>query len=318
MTLFQSIIRSGRPRLPSESSPTPLAGAFLGEDLEATPARAREELENALEDLHAAGQAAWPAVNLPGFTLAESLGGAFDQDKDPNPEAWLRSLNPGDIFIATACKRQDPVAIAAFDACYLSQPLVGSFISRMRPTRAMVDELRQMLREKLFVGQNARIAQYSGRGALSAWLRVMAVRMAIDMKRQRPGEIAVAEAVEREPATEDGQPRDAEIGLIKDHYRVDFEHALREALSALSSEQRNVLNLHFIEGLTLEQVAKLLRVHRATAARWIASARGAILADVQQRLQERFGWRTDEFQSLVVLLGRDLEVSIARHLKPKD
>ena len=74
--------------------------------------------------------------------------------------------------------------MTAFDREVLSQ--VGLLLGRMQPTPQLVDDTRQALREKLLVaapGARPRIGEYAGRGPLQAWVRVAAVRAALDILR---------------------------------------------------------------------------------------------------------------------------------------
>ena len=93
----------------------------------------------------------------------------------------------------------------------------------------------------------------------------------------------------------------------------DDESELREAfvhtLEALGSDERNVLRLHYLDGLTLEEVGATYRVSRATAARWLAQAREKILAETRSRLKQTLGVREDELDSLVGLAASRLSLS---------
>lgn len=62
--------------------------------------------------------------------------------------------------------------------------------------------------------------------------------------------------------------------------------AIRGACGALRDEQRLILRLHFKQGLTGEQIADTLRVHRATVVRWIRRAREDVLRETMRRLRE--------------------------------
>ncbi len=156
---------------------------------------------------------------------------------------------------------------------------MGAYLSRLRPSAAFVDDVRQALREKLFVGKEGvapKIGEYNGRAALSSWLRVIAVRMAIDMRRaSREGRDAGGEEADRAPPG--AVEIDPEVRFIQQRYRGAFNDALRAAIDALEAHHREILRLHFVEGRTLDQLAASLGVHRATVARRIKAAREAVL-----------------------------------------
>jgi RNA polymerase sigma-70 factor (ECF subfamily) len=93
-----------------------------------------------------------------------------------------------------------PAALPTFERRFLV--LVPGFIGRIDSTPAFGDEVCQQLREKLFVapaGSAPTIADYSGRGPLALWLRVVACRTALNLKRQR-GDLPLADSQpERDP-----------------------------------------------------------------------------------------------------------------------
>ena len=159
-----------------------------------------------------------------------------------------------------------------------------------------------MLREKLFVGRDGdapKIAEYDGRGLLASWVRVVALRAAIDLRRRR-------EAVRSGARAEEAGSGDPEIAYMKERYRELFNEAFRGAVEELGAGPRELLRLHFVEGLTLEALAARLGVHRATVARRIAAAREAVAAAARRRLRGALGASEAELESLVrVMRSRD-------------
>jgi RNA polymerase sigma-70 factor (ECF subfamily) len=172
---------------------------------------------------------------------------------------------------------------------------------------AQPDEVRQRVRERLFVGAS-KIGDYSGRGALASWLQVVTLRIAIDAGREQQ-KLPIAESTELDDLRLAGT--DPELKLIKERYRDPFKQALRVALGGLTSEQRNLLKLHFVEGVTLDKLAALFHVHRATIARRIAQARDEVFEAVRIRLQAELGIDRTEFEELLSLLRSRLELSLS-------
>lgn len=250
-----------------------------------------------LDELARAGRAAWPAVSL-----GEDEFLAFLVSRAQPVE------HAADLYLAHACARGAAGALAAFEATLLSQ--VPGFLRRMSPQ--IVDEVCQRLRDRLFVGAAPKIAEYSGSGPLAAWLRVVALRLAIDLSRSAGQNIA-RELDAAQLAGPAG--RSPELEYLKERYRLDVKGAFQEALLALSSEQRNVLRLHLVEGLTLEEIGRLFHVNRSTVFRWLGASREALLADARLRLRERIGVSADEFDSLVQVVRSQLDLSLAEVLK---
>ena len=291
-----------------------LAALLLGEDQLSRQADAAA-VESALRALVAAGQAAWPSLPLDPKAIAGYL--KFHIPVAGDAIEWLRSVQAADLHLACAAAHGVPSAIEIVDRDQLRQ--MPAWLSRLRASGAFIDDVRQALRERLFVaapGARPKIADYAGRGALASWLRVSAVRLAIDIQRHdNVVPLAGGEQHRNEAPPLGSALEDPERDWLKKRYRAAFEEAFRGAVAGLGSEQKNLLALHFVDGLTLEQVADLFHVHRATAARWIASARQAIFEGARRRLHERWGVTPAEFDSIAGLVRSQLDMSIAGLLR---
>src|SRR5688572_33291625 len=91
-----------------------------------------------------------------------------------------------DVALAQACAAGDPAALATFEQRCLGAPL-DRVLMRLGATSAEIDEVKQQLRLKLLVAEpdrKPRITEYSGRGALEAWVRVVAVRAFLDLRQR--------------------------------------------------------------------------------------------------------------------------------------
>ncbi len=75
-----------------------------------------------------------------------------------------------------------------------------------------------------------------------------------------------------------------------------------------------MLRLHLIHGLTIDEIAPMHEVHRATAARWMARARAEVLERSRARLGELLEADDREVESIMHLIASRLDVSIIRHL----
>lgn len=88
------------------------------------------------------------------------------------------------------------------------------------------------------------------------------------------------------------------------------------SFSILPDEQRNVLHLHVVGGLSTPRIAALFKVNQSTVSRWIAAARESIFTQTRTLPGARLGLRAGEFESLVRLLRSQLDLSIGRLLGP--
>ena len=213
-----------------------------------------------------------------------------------------------DLYLACGCLQLQPAALRAFERGYLAQ--MPRLIGRLRPTDELVDDVCQTLREKLFVGATPKMAEYSGRGSLLAWLRVVAVRQAIDLSRARRDDDE-AQSVGGVVATAAGP----ELQLLRKRYRPLLQEALNGAMRTLSSAQRLLLKLHFVDGLNLEELAKLFKVNRSTIYRRVGVCLAQMQEAMRSQLQEYFGLSSSEVESLADMLRSDVELSIGDCLK---
>jgi len=177
------------------------------------------------------------------------------------------------------------------------------------------DDLRQVLREKLFVsgsGGHAKIAEYRGYSSLDAWLRVIATREFIDLTRRKDRQ--------RERTADDDElaaalaPDQIELAAIKTEYREAVSVALRGAVGSLESTERHLLRQHLVEGLTIDQLAAVLHVHRATVARRITRARETLAERTRELVAARLGLGPEQFDEVYALVRSQLELSISRLL----
>jgi RNA polymerase sigma-70 factor, ECF subfamily len=268
------------------------------------------DLAAALEAMHQIGRTSWPAVELSIDEFARHLARCAGE---PLTTTWLISRPVADLYLACACAHGIPAALSAFDEHYLSQ--VRSFVAHMRPDAEFIDECRQLLREKLFVGDAPKIAEFTGRGSLAGWLRVATARTALNLRRSRAASFSGAR---RAPSPAGDELIDEpERGYLRDRYREAFKAAIEDSFAVLSSEQRNLLRMHFMDGMTLHQLATLFQVHRATVARWIAQTRRRVLDGTRMHLQQQLALDTGELDSMMRLLDSQLELSI-RHLLAPD
>jgi RNA polymerase sigma-70 factor (ECF subfamily) len=263
------------------------------------------DTKEALANLLTTAAAAWPDIALPAAAFARHLAARCD---DAAPlVATMTKLHVGDLFLAAACAARLPSALTAFTAHHLS--CVGLHLSRLRPSEAFVADVQQVVAERLLVGATPKIADYSGRGPLGAWVRIIALRTALDLSRRR---------AEQPPPLQLVPPPlgDPELDYLRQRYREHFRQAFSAAVTSLPGETRNLLRLHFVESISLEALAPLFRVHRMTLHRRVKDARRRILAEAQRLLREQLHLRESECESLLRLLHSDLDLTLSSLLAP--
>jgi RNA polymerase sigma-70 factor (ECF subfamily) len=228
--------------------------------------------------------------------LQERLAAAAD------PERELSALHVEDLYLAWALGRGDRAAFARFE-----RDFVALLPTQIKGVAAEAGELEQQVRTRLFVpseGQPPRITQYSGRGPLGGWLRMIATRCLLDLRRARDGEQA------RRELDSPGVPTDPELDYLKLRYAADFKGALESALAQLDARQVTLLKLSFIEQLSASAIGVMYGVSGRTVQRWLVDLRDAVRASTRQTLQARIALSPSELESLLGLIDSQLSLSL--------
>lgn len=215
---------------------------------------------------------------------------------------------PKDLALALACAEGDPEALATFEREVM--PKAVSVAAGLLPSADAAAELAQALRVHLFVRQTEgppRVAGYDGSVPFAAWVRAVARRCAMNLRRGSP------RWVERGCEEFDGLslPGLAERAVADERFRVLFNAAFGAAVRSLEARERAVLRLHVADGLTLDEVARAYGVHRATVARWVATARATLTGRTREALARTLGPCADQLDSLLRGAFSRLEVNIS-------
>lgn len=261
-----------------------------------------------IRELYRRGAEAWPTVRVEPAAFAELIEEKLAADPGGDPA----TLAAADLYLACGCAAGDRAALAAFEARYVSQ-LPGA-LSRMRLDRAALDEVLQTVRERLLVAQGGRpprVREMAGRGDLGALVRVAAIRTALNLLRgeRRRGEESGEDLVELLAGEVDPAR-----SIMEGEVRAALKAAFEEALAGLDPRQRNLLRLHLRYRLGIDEIGRLHRVHRATAARWLERVRDRLRRDTRRLLARRLGERGAELDGLFGLVDSRLEISFDRLL----
>jgi len=260
-----------------------------------------------LERFLAAAAAARPELPPPDERFARAVAERLADA--PDPAAALAVLHAGDLYLAHACLRADGAALGALDRKLAETP---SFLAGLSASAGEIDEVRQLLRERLLVGARPRLAAYSGRGTLGSWLRVAAMRTLSNLRRDEASRQRIeGQAEALAPVI------DPELRYLKRQYASEFREAVGEAFAALSPQQRNLLRLKLLDGLNVTDIGALHGVHRATAARWVDEARQLVVDGTKARLRQRLQIAADELDGLLALVHSQLDVSLAGLLRTR-
>lgn len=250
-----------------------------------------------LADAIAASRAAWPGVALPDDVFAAYVAERVG-------DGALASHCVSDLYLACAIGRGDAAALRAFEAQLAH---VGAAVAHLDGGSALVGDVIAALRERVLgtdAGGKAKILDYRGRGDLRGWLRVVAVREALQLLRARRREAPMSDDLATK--LEADAP-----ALASDERRV-YRDAFTAALATLSPRDRNLLRQQYIYGATIDELGALYGVHRATVARWIAQVRDTLLHRTRQHVGEALRLSGADLDSAMGRIGDHLDYSL-RH-----
>ncbi|MBS2014406.1 MAG: sigma-70 family RNA polymerase sigma factor [Deltaproteobacteria bacterium] len=292
----------------------PLSAAFC-----AAASAPEADLEGALARAVERARAAWTdAVTVSPETFAGFLGSRVPADGLES--ARVEDLWAACVFVRPAGGENDAArekalspAIAAVEARYFAD--VDAALGKMGLGADRIGEVKQGLRRVLFVGDPTagvapRITEYKGSGDLRAWLRVTAMRAALKLLRKENRETPTDDALLEARAQTD----DPELGYMKAAYRAAFKTAFQEALDSLDAKERTLLKQQIVDGLSIDELGALYQVHRATAARWVQSAREKLLGRTRRTFMLNARISSDECESIMRMVRSQLDVSLHRRL----
>lgn len=272
-----------------------------------------DELEPSLSALVARAVAAWPGVNVDADRFIRAIAERMPADR--SPAAALEALHTDDLYLACGCAAGDRVALAGFEARY--GRVIERAIVAVGVSAADGADLGQIVRARLLVGSGngalPRISTYSASGSLAAWVRVVAARETyrlvprVQRERRR-------RAADDELANLAASSDDPEVGYLKRMYREEFKQAIHAAVASLEARDRLLLRQYALDGLTIDQLAALHGVHRATAARQVQAARAAVLSRTRWELTRRLRLTPREIISMMRLIRSQLDISLSRAL----
>lgn len=215
-----------------------------------------------------------------------------------------------DLYLAFGCGKNEPNAIRLIEQVHRGE--IQAQLTRAGFDEATRQDVFQQLLLHLFTGDCPRILTYAGKASLETWLKVVALRFAINMSPKKKSiRTDMPELVLSRIVADEHNP---EQRLTAEVAKPLFQAALAKAMSRLSNRDATILRLFFVDEISNEQIGRLYGVHRATSARWIAEIRRRILDEVQSTLANDFGVHRSEFESLAVLIRSQLHLSLGRCL----
>ena len=271
-----------------------------------------DRLQRAIDAAQVAGRARWPGIQLDRAAFASYVDRWFDCDA----VATATEDRLADLYLVAGCGHMLPEALLAFDREYIAR--VPQFVRRINGGSGFGEEIAQLLRIKLFVGDGdtGKLTTFNGRGQLESWVCAVAIRTALSAIRSRTDAGLHVDPLGAGDAGElhdDPDPGWLELGVVTrvllHQHSEEFRLAMREAMSRLSAADRNLLRYYYLEKLTLQQIGELRGSHASTVMRRLRELRSALAHDVRERLREKLGLASAELASVERDLVHYVDVS---------
>lgn len=267
------------------------------------------ELHSRLAEVIQRASESYAGIGYPGERFAARVHQLVQsQDSSCSFAADLEKLHLDDLYLASAAADSDVVAL---DHLFrLFQAEARGALRRLNLAPDAGDEMVQVIWEKL-TQRNADgsvlLAKYAARGSLKGWIRVVAANTALKMLARRNKEVPAGDMMDRGLIS---HLEDPELHILREMYRGEFKTAFRMAWTELTPRNQTLLQLRYIEGLTIDQLDKMYQVSRATVARWLVKARNELFDETGRALTARLGLNVGEFRSLIRLMGSRLDLTL--------
>jgi len=107
---------------------------------------------------------------------------------------------------------------------------------------------------------------------------------------------------------------DPEVDYMKRTYSNEFKAAFAAALGTLGAREQTLLRYHHVDGLNIDEIGAIYRVHRVTAFRWIEKAKDQLVKQTLDTLRARLKLPASELDSVLRMIRSQIHLSLVRHL----
>lgn len=258
-----------------------------------------------IERLFRVAKERWPGVEIEEGDFSARLGVLAEAATDW--ETLLTDERGVEVYLTLGCLAGDRRALSYFEEQYMR---TLEIVWRRGEAVALDDDARQALRERLLVqtsGRQPKLAEFSGRGSLRNWLRIVALRQLADAAERKQPEVATEEGFF---AALVSPGDDVQTEYAKALYRSSFYETFSSALASLPERDRSLLRYAVVKGLTLDELALVFAVHRATIARWLVDVRATLAKELRQALRARLAVDSSELDSILRIIESQIDLTL--------
>jgi RNA polymerase sigma-70 factor (ECF subfamily) len=266
-----------------------------------------DERDSLIADLVERGRRRWPRLTEHADAFYERLrllvAGLSAED--------VERLHAEDLFLAFACLRHDAIAISELERTVVDR--IPMFVRKLGLSSSAIDELKEDVRIKLIMSESdapPKLEQYRGSGSLDSWVCAVSIHAALAYHRRAAREqVDLCDNLEQVI----WEANEA-LSLARLQLTDIVSEVLRDVLLSLSSSERILLRMYYVERLTYRQIGRIYAVHYATAKRRIDALVERITTNLKAAIQQRTSMSATEIESIGRVLGDQVNLSIARIL----
>ncbi len=225
--------------------------------------------------------------------------------------AFLLTVRVEELVLARACAGGSNAAWEVFLTRY-REKLYQSALRIAREDSAARDLADSLYAElygtTLRNGERvSKLSSFTGRGSLEGWLRTVLAQEFVNRYRRTKRLVSLEE--ENQEGVQFAAPEPEPVSAADS--RLEF--ATDAALAELPSEDRFVLASYYLDGRTLAEVARMLRVHESTISRKVDKLARLLRKKILNGLMRRGMGRREAEEALDVDV-RDVQINIRRSL----
>ena len=185
-----------------------------------------------------------------------------------------------DRELALRCSQGDEAAWDEFGRRYFA--FIHSVAGRFLAGSGGADLADQVIAD---LWQRGKIGRFEGRSTLRTWLAAVVAHAALNARKSIHRQVPLEEGME---ATGAGSREDPGP-ISRSDERGRLQGLLRDALAALTPDERLLLRLHYEQSMTLDQISPILRLSKAGLSRRVKRVRERLLDSMERLSKERMG-----------------------------
>jgi RNA polymerase sigma factor (sigma-70 family) len=232
------------------------------------------------------------------IALARAAAGGSDSAA----AAHVERLRLDDLYLASACAAGEEAAWQELAASHLA--FVRAFARRFLPAQEAADLADQVMAD---LWQRGKLGRYGGRSTLRTWLGAVVAHAAFNAMKGSPRTVPLS------GEEFDGWHREAAATRQPDASGEDAGRRLRQfaaqAIAALRPADKLLLQLYYEEGLTLDEMAVVLRSSKAALSRRLKHTRETLRDTIESLSRAATGMSADALRASVDLGRLDLDLA---------